>query len=132
VTSDELKTYVAVKVREYTRWTKLWSFVHHTTLFGSAALSASAAIIIKIPPILAGSNIGAENMAAILAVIAALMGTIGGVGGFQRKWKTNRRTKSSFEQLELDFLSEKIDPESIIDKIQKIIKTHHDGIIGEI
>lgn len=131
MTPDELKGYVDRRVKEYTRWTRLWSFVHHISLYGAAALSAAAAIIIKVPLPIPPWDISAQDKAAMLAATAALIGTISGIGGFHRKWKTNRRTKSSFEQLQLDFLIEEVDPKQVIEKIQLIIKTHHEGIIGE-
>ncbi len=126
---NELKDYVSKKLNSHSLWTKLWSFAHHGFLFGAAILSASAAIILKVIPDL--STISSENLAAIFASIAALMSTIGGLGGFQRKWQTNRRTKSSLEKLQIELMSDQVDTPKIRSSLQETIVKHHEGIIGE-
>ncbi len=60
------------------------------------------------------------------------MGTIGGLGGFQRKWQTNRRTKSSLERLQIELMSDQVDTHKISSSLQEIIEKHNKGIIGEV
>ena len=86
-------------------------------------LSAAAALLIKIAP-------EGKDLPAVFAGVAALSVTIAGIGRFEAKWKTNRQTRSSLEQLEIEFLGPDVDREKVTDQLKEIIRTHNDGIMG--
>ena len=76
----------------YNRGSKLWSAIHHWSLWIASAMSA-AAVVIKIgwlkdhfPAIYANR----EDLVTCLAFIATLITAMSAAGGFGRKWQTNR------------------------------------------
>ena len=59
------------------------------------------------------------DVAAVLAMIASFLGAIIASGGFERKWRINRLTKSTLEQLQISLM----DPEADPAKIRKELKS---------
>ena len=124
----DLKERVARDLSDATLWTKLWSAVHHSFLFGGAVLSAVAAIVLQLElPI---SEISATNLATLIAGAAALTSTIAASGGFARKWRTNRLIKVRLLQLEIDLINPEVESANVRQDLKDITQLRYDGIVG--
>src|SRR5262245_4858044 len=100
---DERSLLEARITREYKSeilWTKFWSFVHHGFLFAAAILSSCAAIVIELGFQIVGLD--SKRSGAMLAAVSALASALAATGGFQRKWRTNRRTRGRLRTLLTD------------------------------
>ena len=109
-------------------WTKLWSFVHHSFLFGAAIISASAALVLQLEADIWG--LGYKNLGTVLAALAALVVVIAGAGGFRRKWRTNRLTRNRLNELMMDLTSPSCNADEIREKLKQIWQKHEEGIVG--
>ena len=133
---EDLRKQIDYYHSKHSRGAALWSLAHHGVLFGSAILSATAGFVLQfensiLPCHSENASLWNNNeFAAVLAFLAAIMGTIGSSGGFQRKWQTNRRTKVKLEALRLDYFSKYPDEEKIKTALKQIIKEHEPGISG--
>lgn len=122
-----IKTY-----REYRANTARWSFVYFTCIFGSAVLSAMAALILKLELLQAWPRLR-NDAAATSAVVAALLITLSTTGDFQRKWHANRMAAAGMENLAYALATSKT-PEQldgIIAEIRAINDARNRGIVGE-
>lgn len=123
-----IKTY-----REYRGNAVRWSAAYYGCLFGSALLSAMAALILKLE--LMGNRPKLKNdLAAFLATVAALLVTLSSTGDFQRKWHANRVAAAEMENLayELARPSAATNPDAILTRIQTINSRRNQEIAGEI
>jgi hypothetical protein len=108
------------------RGSKAWSFVYHFS-FGAAA------VVGVIVAVLSGGKLGGENrdlLICILSAVAAILTTIGGFGGFERKWRTNRRTRADLELLKIDLSDPKSDVAQMRANLKTIIGAHEAGIMS--
>ncbi len=120
---------VSRDLSDATLWTKLWSLVHHTFLFGGAVLSAVAVVVLQLEePVL--KIISATNLASLLAAAAALTTTIAGSGGFDRKWRTNRLVKVRLVQLGVDLTNPEVEAANIRQDLKDIAQLRYEGIVG--
>ncbi len=119
---------VVKDLSDATLWTKLWSLVHHTFLFGGAVLSAVAAIVLQLDGLMPEKS--ATNLATVLAAAAALTITIAGSGGFDRKWRTNRLIKVRLVQLEVDLMNPEVESANIRQDLKHIAQLRYEGIVG--
>ena len=109
-------------------WTKFFSGLHHTFLFGGAVLSASAAVVLQLDdPQL---PISATNLATVLASAAAVTTAIAGSGGFERKWRTNRLIKVRLQQLDVDLTNPEVKGANIRQDLKDIAQLRYEGIVG--
>lgn len=72
---------------------KRWSGVHHFVLFGSILSSVLAGALIQIEYVQA---------ATVFTTVAAVLTGIASSGGFERKWKSNRLSRSRADCLLLE------------------------------
>ena len=80
-----------------------WSGVYWGFTFTAAALSALAALILKLETIIKSEG-AKKDLAAMLSVVAALLMTISTSGDFQRKWQANRIAAAELERTGYEFL----------------------------
>ena len=102
---------------------KMWSFGHHVSLFGSIVCS-----------ILAGAQIQLSNnpnVASVLTAIAAALTGMAASGGFERKWRSNRLSRSKADCLLIDLDFENVDLEEIKKTYKLAIEKHDLEIIGD-
>lgn len=99
-----------------------WSFVHHVMLFGSIICS-----------LLAGAFIQLEYSVAALVftTLAAVLTGIASSGGFERKWRSNRISRSRADCLLLEIENEGVDLDSIRKKLAIAIEKHDLEIVGD-
>jgi Protein of unknown function (DUF4231) len=108
------------------RGSKAWSFVYHLS-FGLAAVLGVIVVVISGQKLLANGY--HDLLISILSGFAAVLTTIGGFGGFERKWRTNRRTRAALELLRIDLSNPKSNIADIRNRFKTIIETHEAGIM---
>lgn len=126
--SKPLGDGVSQNISDVRRWVRLWSFLHHSFLFGAAFLSTSAAVILQMKS--SGNDILQKDIASILSAAAALAGVTAASGAFERKWRTCRSTRGRLMELEIDLTPENVDSEEIKGRYKSIWRDHEQGIVG--
>lgn len=123
-----LKTY-----REFRGNTIRWSAAYFGCLFGAAFLSAVSALILKLELLCDRPKLRSD-LAASLAIFAALLVTLSTTGDFQRKWQANRIAAAEMENLayELTRPSAATNIDSILTRIQTINSVRNQTIVGEV
>ncbi len=107
---------------------KAWSFLYHLSFGAAAVLGVVVAVLSSGRTLLDGP--WHDLLISIFSGFAAILTTIGGFGGFERKWRTNRRTRAELELLRIDLCDPKIDIAQIREKLKAIIRAHEAGIMG--
>ena len=130
--SKDLGQLVLSNYHEYRANTMRWSFAYYTCIFGAAALSSCAALILKLDKLNKHPSFR-NDLAAISATLAALLITLSTVGDFQQKWQANRMAASSMENLAYDLLKEGPAHErlQILSRIQEINRLRNLEITGQ-
>ena len=95
-------------------------------LYVSSALSAAAAVMLKIEVAKAYAN----DASAICAAVAALLTTLIAGGGFSRKWRTNRIARGKISQLLIDVDDPGSDLGKIRNQLKQVINDEDEAIIG--
>jgi hypothetical protein len=126
--SYPFKDRVSQNISVVKRWVKMWSFLHHSFLFGAAVLSTSAAVILQLKA--NGNDALQRDIASVLSAVAALAGVIAASGAFERKWRTCRSTRSRLIKLEIDLTPENMDSKEIKERYNAIWDDHETGIVG--
>jgi hypothetical protein len=126
---EQLRLEVHNGLRAEFWWTKVWSIVHHTFLFGAVVLSAAAALAIEADLSLWG--LSAKRTGSVIAALASIAGGMAAAGGFQRKWRTNRRTRSRLRDLKRDLTDPALEPAVVRARLATIWDEHNTGISGE-
>jgi hypothetical protein len=120
---ERLKQSITKWRKERNSAQKNWSGVHHASLFGSIACS-----------VLAGAQIQFfhnPQIATMLTTIAAVLTAIAASGGFERKWRSNRLSRSKADCLLIDIESEEADLDEIKTQFKAAIEKHDLDVIGE-
>jgi len=125
-----LKQYVAAQLRGQILWTKLWSLLHHGFVFGAVILSAAAALVLQLKSILLTTE-QRSDIATVLTAIASVVGVISVSGAFAQKWRTNRLTKGTLEQIEIDLMDPNCDYRKLLEELKEMKRIHHLAIAGE-
>lgn len=107
-----------------------WSGVYWGLTFVAAALSALAALVLKLETLI--KNEGAKkDVAAMLSVTAALLITISTSGDFQRKWQANRIAAAELERTGYEFLEKDgADARSYLAAVGQSLLRRHTAIVG--
>jgi len=123
-----IKTY-----REFRGNTVRWSAVYFGCLFGSAFLSAMAALLLKLE-LLADRTKLRNDLTATMATVAALLITLSTTGDFQRKWQANRVAAAKMENLAYELIrpAEVLNLDVILTRIQEINDMRNRVIVGEL
>src|SRR5580704_13366578 len=74
---------------------RLWSIAHHTALFGAVLCSVVVAALLQSSP-------GNAGIATVFTSVAAALSGIAASGGFDRKWRSNRLSRSRLDGLLID------------------------------
>ena len=135
--TDEERTYLNAELVKKTRWfnkgSRIWSAMHHWSLGVSAALSALAALVLKIGyfksayPAIYDNR---EDIVAVLAFISTFLTATSAAGGFGRKWQTNRISRGRTDRLQIALSDPNADAGAIRHELEEIIKSHDEGIVG--
>jgi len=103
---------------------KRWSAVHHFCLFGSILCSVAAGTIIQISKDL-------STLATTLTSIAAVLTAIAASGGFERKWRSNRLSRSKGDLLLIDLDTESPNLKKIRKGFKTAIEKHDLEVVGD-
>jgi len=90
--------------REYRSNARNWSLVYFGCLFLSAALAALAGVVLKLEYLITNERFK-KDLAALLAMTAALLVTLATTGNFQQKWSANRLAAAKMEKVAYDFMT---------------------------
>jgi len=131
----ETKQFGKVIIKNYHEFrgnTVRWSAAYFGCLFGSASLSALAALFLKLE-VLRDSPKLRTDIAASLATVAALLVTLSTTGDFQRKWQANRGAAGEMENLAYELIrpSAVTNLDAIVTRIQEITERRNRAIVGE-
>ena len=91
-----------------------------------------AALVLKLE-LLADRPKLRSDLAAFLAIVAALLVTLSTTGDFQRKWQANRVAAAGMENLAYELVrpSAATHQDAILTRIQEINDIRNRGIVGE-
>ena len=118
--------------QEATKWhdwfqkgQKHWSVAHHATVFGSIGCSVLAGALLQVKSSdLAGG-------AAVLTSIAAALTSLAAAGGFERKWRSNRLSRSRVDCLLIDLQADSPNLPELATQLKDIIAKHDLEIVSE-
>jgi hypothetical protein len=133
VEQKQIAEVILTNYEEYRGNTVRWSAIYFTCLFLSAAFSAFAGFVLKVK-IFAKLGVAKEDLAALLAMLAALLVTLSTAGDFQRKWQSNRIAAAETEALAYDLLKaplSDVDREAMIASLKEISLNRNHGIVGD-
>jgi len=114
------------RLKRANQGSKAWSFFYHLS-FGLATVFGVTVAVISGDKSLGGDHHGL--LISILSGSAAVLTAIGGFGGFERKWRTNRRTRAALELIKIDLSDPKSDVTDIRKHLKEIIEAHETGIM---
>ena len=123
---------IIVNYKEYRNNTIRWSAAYFSCLFLSAAFSALAGFVLKLKSF-SSFSVLKEDLAALLAMLAALLITLSTVGDFQRKWSGNRLAASEVESLAYELIKTPFTEDKkvrVISKLQEISNNRNREIVG--
>ena len=124
----DLANTITKALKKANRGSKAWSFAYHLFAYGTVLLSLAAAILLQTEyPSDAGLR---SNVASVLDLLASAAGAVAGLGGFQRKWWTNRRSLSRLDDLRLALHDPDAEYVWLRKKLAEIRGQHDEGIIG--
>lgn len=135
MTLDEREA-VTTQVENWFHWSsrgsKTWSCLHHATYALASVLSLIVAFILQLPGADGGDpGFDANLWGGVLALTAAILSTVSGNAGFERKWKANRLTRSKVNQLKIDLTEPAPDYAAIRKTLKTIIGEHNRAILGQ-
>ena len=120
----EMLKHEALKWRAwFEKGQKSWSAAHHTTIFGSIICSVVAGALLQI------TTAELKGYAAVLTSLAAALTSLAAAGGFERKWKSNRLSRSRIDGLLIDIEAAKPDMSNLADQLKDIIAKHDEEIV---
>jgi len=128
--SRELGLVVIKTYHEYRGNAVRWSAAYFGCVFGSALFSALAGLLLKLEVLGSWPRLR-NDLAASLAVLAALLVTLSTTGDFQRKWQANRIAAASMENLAYEMLRSSASHDAVVGQIQTINDARNKGIVGE-
>lgn len=89
---------------EYRANARNWSAAYFGCLFFSAVCAALAGLVIKLEFFLKNEGLK-KDLAAVLAMLAALLITLSTIGGFHQRWWANRLAAAKIEKLAYAFMA---------------------------
>ena len=129
--AGELKGAVRGKIakdyREFRSAAKMWSGVYNSFQFGSAGLSAAAALVLKTGFVPEASR---NDWGAVLAAMAALCITLLTAGRFKDKWEANRIAAFAVRDLSYEIEKVNANVDDILTTLQRIGLTRNNAIVG--
>ena len=125
---NDVEQTIARDFAEFRAAAKNWSGVYHTFQFGSAALTATSALILKSEFI--GAVTARNDYGAALAAAATLAITVLTTGRFKEKWEANRMAAFAVRDLGYELEKSAADPDKILASLQQVGITRNNAIVG--
>ncbi|MGZ6223162.1 MAG: hypothetical protein ACXWMW_10515 [Syntrophales bacterium] len=115
------------KVEEWHEWFQIgqknWSFVYHVSVFGSIICSIAAGALLQV------KSVDLVGLSSVLTSMAAVLTSLAAAGGFERKWRSNRLSRSRVDCLLIDIDAENPNLPDLIDQLKDIIIKHDQEIV---
>jgi hypothetical protein len=125
--TEKTRATIEKDYKEFRSATRMWSAIYNSFQYGSAALSAAAALVLKTGFVPEADR---NDWGAVLAAAAALCITLLTTGRFKDKWEANRI--AAFAVRDLGYEMEKTNPniDDLLAALQRIGLTRNNTIIG--
>ena len=125
---DAVRKKIETDYQEFRKAAKNWSGVYHLFQFGSAVLTAAAALVLKTGLF---SEVATRNdVGAALAAFATLSITLMTIGRFKDKWEANRIAAFAVRDLGYEIEKAGAKPDDILTALQRIGLTRNNAIVG--
>lgn len=109
----------------FNRGQKNWSVAHYSTVFGSIGCSVLAGALLQI------KSAELTGTATVLTSIAAALSSMAAAGGFERKWRSNRLSRSRIDGLLIDLQGDAPNLGDLTNQLKDTIAKHDLEIVGE-
>lgn len=123
INGDDLKRDLLQWRRWFHKGQKGWSIAHHLSLFLSIISSSSAGLFLQI------DDTKYKTCASVLTTLAAVLTAMALSGGFERKWRSNRLSRSQIDMLLLDMQDESPNFTRIRKALKGVIRAHDEEIV---
>jgi hypothetical protein len=124
IDTNRLKTDLKKWRNRFQYGSVFWGMAHHITAYGTALLSIFVVVIVQRPNTWTLWGLGKDDFSVWLALFAALLAVVAAMGGFERKWHSNRLSRSSIDLLRLELLDPNPNVEAICSALKQIITKH--------
>lgn len=121
------KVALQTKAKKWHGWFQIgqknWSFVYHVAAFGSIICSVAAGALLQV------KSVDLVGFSSVLTSIAAVLTSLAATGGFERKWRINRLSRSRIDGLLIDLEAENPDIPDLAKQLKDIILKHDQEIL---
>jgi hypothetical protein len=124
----QLALEIADLEQKFVKAKKNWSKWYYLSLYGSIALSALAALVLKLDSLNLGNL--REDLAASFAALAAMLGTVMTAGKFESRWLSARRARARLQQLRIELHDPSVDPVHVRKNLQQVIAIYDEDVAG--
>jgi hypothetical protein len=104
-----------------------WSVWYYGCLYGSVALSALSALILKLEFV---TGPWQKDVAALFASTAAILGTVKAAGNFERRWRAARHGEVAIAQLRIELADPNADVFAIKRQLLQAMTRYEDEVLG--
>lgn len=119
---SQLKEQCEIWQSRYFKGQRWWSFAHHTSVFGSIICSIAAGAFIQVSD---DYKIVASTPTAVAAALTAMAAA----GGFSRKWRSNRMSRSRVDGILLDLKDDNCDVLDLAGQLKFVIFQHDQEVV---
>ena len=116
--------------QKFAKSKKRWNKWYYGCLYGSVTLSALAALVLKLE-FVGDEDKWQNDVAALFATMAAILGTVMSAGNFERRWRAARRARAALLQLKIELLDPGVDPVHVRQNLQRVITIYDEEAAGE-
>lgn len=126
---NELIRLVAEQEERFRVGKSRWNFWYYSSMYGAVFFSATSALVLKLEmESLKGD--WQSDAAALLATLAAILGTVSSTGNFERRWRTSRQARASMQKLQVDLQRPDADLLLISKEYKRAIDDYQLGVVG--
>jgi hypothetical protein len=125
----ELINLVAEQERRFRDGKGRWNFWYYSGMYGAVMFSAASALVLKLDMERLKGD-WQTDAAALLATLAAILGTVSSTGNFERRWRTSRLARASMQKLQVDLQRPDADLNSIANEYKRTIDNYQVGVVG--
>ncbi len=128
MTKDEFKLQANLWRDWFHKGQKNWSLLYYSSVYGSIICSIAAGGFLQFKSF----DYNLPAISSVLTTIAAALTSLSAAGGFQRKWRSNRLSRSRVDGLLLDAEADTVDILDLTRQLKEIIAKHDEEIVTDI